>query len=130
MADLKPDDVLRSFGSEPGVTISNTGDACVLVLVRDSITITITAVPSVVEWHVEVADAAAERDPIHDWCDYVGYDATPRDDLTRDMATDLRDFLDCLIARPLRFAVRNKPILEWQTAGEWRQAVPLAPADN
>jgi hypothetical protein len=68
---------------------------------------------TVLEWFVTVA--ADDPRAVEDWCDYAGYDATPYDDLQRELVKDVTTFLDRIRARPLRLTRRGRcTVLEWR----------------
>jgi hypothetical protein len=114
---------LSRFVDERGITLSETEGHVALSIVRSEVSVSVLIPRLVLEWWVEVNDAASGRKVV-DWCDYAGYDASTEQELTEDMRTDVMHFVENVVARPLR-VVENGRILQWHVGGDWLQAVPL-----
>jgi hypothetical protein len=119
---------LHRFIDERGVTLSETPGHVKLNIVRSNIALSVLIPRDVLEWWVEVSDAASGA-KVEDWCDYAGYDATPEQALSEEMRTDVLGFLENAVARPLRTVAHGR-ILEWNVGGDWLQAVPLSARDT
>lgn len=107
------------------------GESVVLSLRQTGLIVTVTVPLAVLEWFVDVSDCTSGA-RVQDWCDYEGYDSTPREELDRDMAEDLDEFVGQLLRRDLRIGSRERSriSLEWRDGGTWKQAVPLAENGN
>ena len=116
---------LGRFVDERGVTISETPGHVRLNVVRSSVSVSLLIPKGVLEWWVEVNDAAGGR-KIEDWYDYAGYVAAEERELTEGMRIDVLRCIENVVSRPLRTAANGR-ILEWNVGGVWLQAVPLVP---
>jgi hypothetical protein len=60
----------------------------------------------VLEWHASVKRQSAFAEVWSDWMDYSGYDDRPKEVLQVEMANDIRDFVNLVLAKedllPLR----------------------------
>jgi hypothetical protein len=117
-------EAVRKFARVAGASLDEGPAALVLRVTRNDVIVTLTVPRDVLEWFVDVADAAGVV--TSDWCDYEGYDDTPRELLHNDMATDVEQFLVAITSRPIRIvrAARAKPRLEWFHETRWCGAVP------
>jgi hypothetical protein len=111
---------LGRFVDERHVTMSETPGHVLLNIVRCDVSLSILIPRGVLEWWVEVNDAASGT-KIKDWCDYAGYDAAAGQELSEDMRIDVLRFIENVLARPLRVGL----VLEWHVGKDWLQAVPL-----
>jgi hypothetical protein len=116
---------LGRFVDGLGVTMSETARHVQLNIACSDVSLSILIPRGVLEWWVELNDMPGGK-KVEDWCDYAGYDATPEQQLSEDMRTDVLRFIENVLRRPLRIA-ENGRVLEWQVSGAWRQAVPLVP---
>lgn len=120
---------LRQFDGSPGVTIAMKGEALELLLVRDDLDVRVTVPKNVLEWFVDV-EHRASGSRATDWCDYEGYDNTPRPVLEERMANEVAAFVGRLVASELRCVVDSKRPnqcrLEWWLDTYWHQAVPFS----
>lgn len=126
MDSSPPIEAVRKFAHLAGVSLDEGPATLVLRVTRNDVVVTLTVPRDVLEWFVNVADAVGEV--TSDWCDYEGYDDTPRELLHEEMATDVEQFLLAITSRPIR-TVREpgaKPRLEWFHETRWCGAVPLA----
>lgn len=140
-----PSKVLDRFSRYSDVSVSVSGQAKVLKAKRGEITITVTVPVHVFEWFVDVMDG--DTMVVRDWCDYEGYDDTPKGELARSMESDVEDFVSKLLNRYLRLVAARKTrieefvsrllngdvrlfapkrTLEWMTNGSWEQALPFS----
>jgi len=98
-----------------------------LVMRRADLIITITVPREIEEWYVDVQDPGTGLNA-QDWYDYAGYESGGSQDLDREMADDLKSFIENLVGRPVRMrgakAGNSRGILEWQVGGAWTGAVP------
>lgn len=115
---------LSRFVDERAITLSETTGHVTLSIVRPEVSLSVLIPKLVLEWWVEVNDASSGRKVV-DWCDYAGYDAATKQELSEDMRTDVMRFVENVVARPLRVA-DNGHILQWRVGGDWFRAVPLA----
>jgi hypothetical protein len=115
---------LSRFVDERAITLSETTGHVTLSIVRPEVSLSVLIPKLVLEWWVEVNDTSSGRKVV-DWCDYAGYDASMKQELSEDMRTDVMRFVENVVARPLR-VVENGRILQWRVGGDWFQAVPLA----
>jgi hypothetical protein len=94
---------------------------------RGGVTVSITLPNDVQEWFVDVGDSTTGA-KARDWYDYSGYDQRGSEELDRDMAQDLRAFVENVLKNPLRMRIVDREkahaILEWQVDGAWKAAVP------
>src|SRR4051812_42763284 len=72
-----------------------------LALRKPPLTISITVPLEVFEWYVDVTEPSTRLEA-HDWYDYAGYESKRDEDLDREMAQDLAEFLGNILERPLR----------------------------
>lgn len=114
---------LGRFVDGRGVILSEAPGHVELQIVRSEISLSVLVPRAVLEWWVEVKDASNEK-RIADWCDYAGYDATTKQELSEDMRNDVLRFVENILARPLRL-VENGRKLQWHVGRHWLQAVPL-----
>ena len=120
---------LSRFVDGRGVTLSDSPGHVELKIVRSEISLSVLVPRTVLEWWVEVKEASSGK-RIADWCDYAGYDATTKQELSEDMRTDVLRFVENILARPIRM-VENGRKLQWHVGRRWLQAVPLvAEADQ
>jgi hypothetical protein len=102
-------------------------NAVELVIRRAGLIITITVPREIEEWYVDVEDPGTGL-KARDWYDYAGYESVGNKDFDRDMAEDLKSFIENLVGRPLRMRDANtrksRGVLEWQLDGTWTGAVP------
>jgi hypothetical protein len=131
---MTPVEVIRSFEGSPGASLVELPESFVLTIRRDNLSVLVTIPKDVLEWFVDARDDPTGRS-VHDWCDYVGYDETPIDVLTADMAEDVQRFVEQLLKRPLRTVewrglIRKKLAVEWEHDGKWRTAIPFRPQDD
>ena len=116
---------LGRFVDGRGVTISETLGHVRLHIVRSQVSLSVLIPRGVLEWWVEVHITSSGK-KVEDWCDYAGYDATQKQELSEDMRTDVVRFIENVLARPLRIA-GNGRVLEWHVGKDWLRAVPLTP---
>jgi hypothetical protein len=122
--------ILRSYCGKFGdCSLVEGRNAIELVVRKTNLRITITVPIDVHEWYVDVKEGGTALEA-RDWYDYAGYESSDDKDLDRDMAEDLRLFLENISANPLRMRnadpkKRHVAILEWQVDGSWQQAVPF-----
>ena len=114
---------LGRFVDERGVTLSETSGHVSLSIVRSAASLSILIPRTVLEWWVEVLDAASGK-KIEDWCDYSGYESTPDYELSEAMRADVVCFIENVLMRPLR-VTQDGCVLEWHVGKDWLQAVPL-----
>lgn len=117
---------LRQRASEAGVALVDVKDGIEARLRASGIEVVITVPRNVLEWWVEAMEGECR---VQDWCDYEGYDSTPRDQLEKDMRADVLSFFTATTTRPLRFS-NSKQSLEWEAQGRWQQAVPITEPNN
>jgi len=126
-----PEDLIDKYRGNTDVSVYRSGEAHVIEFGRQNISVKVTVPDEVLEWFVDVHQSG--QLVAQDWCDYCGYDQTPIEDLTRDMAEEVDQFLARLLATKLRVTQRDKTwifgrkksILESLDGGGWRQAVPF-----
>jgi hypothetical protein len=116
-------DAIKRLADDHRVVLRLRGDAIELRVVRDGLSVVFTVAPSVLEWFVDATEESTGA-KAHDWCDYAGYDETPRADLEASLVQDLTQLLQGVLDRPLRFQQRSDR-LEWEVNGCWQQAVPI-----
>ncbi len=115
---------VEAFAGTPGVVVQRHAEYVEIVLTRDELSVTVHAAINVLEWFVDAKHSSGLE--VTDWCDYDGYDDTPRHELMTAMASDLNAFLRCVTSRPLRLVAHNQgAMLECQEGARWSQAVPL-----
>ena len=94
---------------------------------RTDLIITITVPREVEEWFVDVEEPATGL-KARDWYDYAGYESRGSQNLDREMAEDLKSFIENLVGKPLRIRAPSPReaggVLEWQIGGAWTRAVP------
>lgn len=117
---------LGRFVDGRGVTMSETSGHVRLNIARSEVSLSVLIPRLVLEWWVEVIEPATGR-KIEDWCDYAGYDAADKQELSEAMRIDVVRFIENVLARPLRIAAGAT--LEWHVGGEWIQAVPFSSGD-
>ena len=110
-----------------GARVARKGEAVELSLHRSGLHIAVSVPLTVREWSVEVLDRSSGA-RVEDWCDYDGYDTSAAEQLDRDMARDVDNFVERLLERELRLTARSgtRVALEWKVGELWEQAVPLA----
>jgi hypothetical protein len=114
---------LNRFVDDHAVTLSESPGHVRLNVVRPEVSVSILIPRTVLEWWVEIIDRSTDN-KIEDWCDYAGYDAGDRRELSESMRADVVRFIENVLARPLRFPVSRR-ILEWHVGKSWFQAVPF-----
>ena len=143
-----PYQLLDKFNRHQGVSVDIAGQGKVLEAKRDSVTIRVTVPKDVLEWFVDAAEDGIVA--MQDWFDYEGYDDTPRQQLARQMASDVDQFVTNLLNRNVRLVPRaqtsaekflsrwtksnvnrigGKHDLEWKVDGSWEQATVLRTAN-
>ena len=76
---FKCNETIEQFQTNPDASLSVSGEANVLKIVRCGVRVQVTVPVDVLEWF---ADAFEEDAPIvEDWWDYEGYDKTTREEL-------------------------------------------------
>lgn len=86
--------LLRSYAATiPDCELVELQGAIELRIRRGGVTIVITLPNDVHEWFVDLQDVASGLKH-HDWYDYAGYDASTSEEMDRDMADDLRSFVE------------------------------------
>jgi hypothetical protein len=117
---------VREFCGLEGVSMDDKPQSVVARIERAGLVIFVTVPKTVLEWFAEARQRELETS---DWCDYAGYDSTPLETLSVQMAGDLRRFLHRLTTRELRLVSgetnRQKPRLEWLVGFEWEPAIPF-----
>src|SRR5262245_56173226 len=110
------------------VTLVRLDGAIVGRLFRGDVEITVTLAENVLEWFVDVRHVTTDAS-VSDWLDYRGYDDTSEAELARDMAGEVAQFIEGVMARELRFVPdRKRPTkgtLEWLVEGRWSQVIPF-----
>ena len=141
---FKCNETIEQFQTNPDASLSVSGEANVLKIVRCGVRVQVTVPVDVLEWF---ADAFEEDAPIvEDWWDYEGYDKTTREELARLMSSDIENFVSGLLTRNIRLATRpetrmdkfasklklllgkqsvGRVILEWEIDRVWQQALPF-----
>ena len=130
IATVEAQGVLRTFASKVAeCNVVEQQNAIELVVRRNGLVITITVPHEVFEWFVDVEDRAAGL-KAHDWYDYARYESGRASNFDREMAADLRSFIENIAERPLRMIDadprKSSGVLEWQQDGTWAAAVPAA----
>lgn len=121
--------VLNEYRERDGVVVRDCETHGTLELSRAGFVVLVAVPADVLEWFVDVTDAAGHR--VEDWVDYEAYDETPVGQLESDFARDVRSFLDTLLSSDLSFTVgpsRGQAALQWFRDGEWVSLVPFGPA--
>ncbi|MEM9403486.1 MAG: hypothetical protein AAGA44_13490 [Pseudomonadota bacterium] len=129
---LNSRDLIDKYRREADVSVLRSGEAHVVALVRDSVSVDVIVPDNVLEWFVRVHQTG--KLVAQDWCDYCGYDQTPIAESSRDMANDVDQFLKLVVESELRIKQREKtwilgrtkPVLQALYGGSWRQVVPFA----
>ena len=117
-------DAIKRLADDPRVVLKARAESMELLVSRDALLVRITVAPAALEWFIDVTDESTGS-KASDWCDYTGYDRTPRPELEASLMEDLSAFLQGVLDRPLRFRAQ-RPGLEWEVDGCWRQAVPIS----
>ena len=109
-----------------GISVVDEPEAVVARVQRGDLCISVTVPKKVLEWFTEAHQGDLRAS---DWCDYSGYDSTPVETLSLQMAADVGRFLERLATRELRLVrVDENPAqvrLEWLIGSEWLAAVPF-----
>jgi hypothetical protein len=124
----KSQGLLRSYvGKIQDCSLVEGPNAIEFLIRRIGLTIRITLPNEVQEWFVDVEDPSTGLKS-HDWYDYSGYESRTSEELDRDMAQDLKSFVENLSTNPLRMRIadrrRGEGMLEWEVGGTWKGAVP------
>ena len=108
-----------------GASRATRGEAILLLVRRSTLEVVVTVPVTVREWFVEAKDTASGM-RVEDWCDYDGYDDSPTEQLERDMADDVSQFVQRLLTRDLRLVVEQRSVqLLWKVKDSWQRAVPI-----
>lgn len=136
--------LLDRFDNKPNASVRICGQAKMLEAERADILVRVTVPRNVLEWYVDVLHANAIVE--HGWCDYEGYDDTPREQLDQRMASDVEAFVASILTRDVRLVEASKSVmekfasrilkrevrlfavkqqLEWLVEGSWKPALDL-----
>lgn len=123
--------VLRDYAARTSDCVVVEGQNQIqLVTKKDGLSIRITVPRLVHEWYVDAEELSTGL-KAEDWYDYAGYGESKDTDFDRDMADDLKSFLEGVAGRSLRMrsvdAQKANGVVDWQIDGEWKQAVPARP---
>ena len=138
-------EVLSQFSARSGVSLKSCESQSILEISRGGLRIEITVPKSdVLIWYINIFDG--ELLAVEEWCDYEGYDETPKERLAVTMSSDIETFIVGILNLNLRLTTRpptkigmlwsklklqigmqskKEKVLEWQIDGVWQEAVPL-----
>ena len=131
----KPIETLDNLATASGLSLYIRGEAKVLMFENSGITIEITVPLDVLEWFVDASQSSSSA-KLHWWCDYEGYDDTPRETLVDCMSSDIETIVGGLLEREIRLARQPASLiskllrrearfqLDWKINGIWDDALP------
>jgi hypothetical protein len=84
----------------PDVAVMDQEQSWIIIIIKGGDLVCEVTIPhDVLEWLASVTDLADKKEVWSDWMDYSGYDASPREKLEVQVASDILAFVDRVSTR-------------------------------